>query len=254
LTRESIESARDRLRQDREREPGRADDESRRARHAGQIKEVPRALRRRRGGHCQAYARPRPDVRQLADQPDRDRLGARAEPGPRAAGADDDVLPCGVTAERTATTWASRSGSRAQREAQAARTSRALPFWGSVRTTLPVEPTSFRPGKASCRVLRAGSDRNEKVRPVQGSKQRARGALSREMRARHRGFGRRERRSRSARARVPLGPRSTARSRARRPSGRDSAAGARSRGRGEPDAVAHLNRLVGLAERGRGRR
>ena len=40
---------------------------------------------------------------------------------------------------------------------------------GSVRTNLPVEPISLRPAKVRRSVLRAGSDRYEYVRPVQGS-------------------------------------------------------------------------------------
>ena len=114
--------------------------------------------------------RPRRDVRHLADQPDRDLLGALAEPDPHATGADDDLtsLRRHRREDRDDVRPAVRAGERHAKRRRPESLEPRLPAWKR-SSTLPVEPISFRPGNLSRSVLRAGSARYENVRPVQGS-------------------------------------------------------------------------------------
>src|SRR5262249_62206309 len=68
--------------------------------------------------------------------------------------------PCGVSAERTATTCGQPFGlARETRSTGAPKVSVRARSRGRVRATLPVEPITARPGHERRRVFLAGSDR-----------------------------------------------------------------------------------------------
>ena len=123
-----------------------------------QVEQVARALRGRGRGDVSRSRDPWAARSAWLSQPDRDllRLRPRLDAGP--AGADDDLLARGVSAERTATTCGQPFGLASDTRRTAPRTSRparAQPRPGP-RRPCPSSRSTCAPGKASRSVLRVG--------------------------------------------------------------------------------------------------